>query len=372
MGNWANLPSKLLDVILSNVFAKDRFSLVCRSWNTVATTSPSHYLVPSMMYYYRRTHTWKFHLHNTSFFTTFPELKHSEIHCSKHGWLLMARNDNTLFFFDPFNNRSINLACKIGFGYNKLFFFHPPTSPDCIVVGIKTPVWKQANPVRTQAVELCVLKHGKDEWEHFEFPTKNEYMVSNAPPVLHRGQIYFLDTKGDVARFDIIKRRFVISDKYLRLQRYGKVKEQYLFKVKGDEALFGVFVFHDERTVKVCRLSEGPSKNMNVLMNKKMKWELVEEGIGDNVLYLSHASCFVCTADNKTMANRIYFPMLYGDSPVFYSLSDCKYHSLDGEYSSTNTYGLKRLDFAAWLTPSLITTSTSELTMSGSTWKLIK
>ncbi|GFP92701.1 hypothetical protein PHJA_001414300 [Phtheirospermum japonicum] len=57
------------------------------------------------------------------------------------------------------------------------------------------------------------------------------------------------------------------------------------------------------------------------------------------------------------MTNRIYFPKLHGDSAVFYSLSDGKYHSLNGDYSDNNAYGLKRLDFAAWVKPAPITTS---------------
>ncbi|GFP92676.1 F-box/kelch-repeat protein at1g57790 [Phtheirospermum japonicum] len=353
MGNWADLPPELINLILSKVFAKDRFSLVCRSWNAAATTNC--YSVPCLMYYYRRTRTWKFHRHNSSFFISFPQLKDAEIHCSKYGWLLMARYDNTLFFFNPSNNQTVKLPCRIGFAYTKVFFFHPPTSPDCTVVGIKTPIWKQA-------VVICMLKRGESQWESIEYPTKTQFLLSHAPPVLHRGQIYFLDVIGNVARFNVINRRLVISEKCLRQQQRqprelhdNKIKEHYLFKVKGEEALFGVFVFHDERNVKVFMLSEKP-REVKVLMPKKMKWELVED-IGDKVLYLSHASSFGCTARTKIMANRIYFPKLHGDSVVFYSLSDGKYHSLNGDYSDNNAYGLKRLDFAAWVTPAPITTS---------------
>ncbi|KAL3640844.1 hypothetical protein CASFOL_015812 [Castilleja foliolosa] len=120
------------------------------------------------------------------------------------------------------------------------------------------------------------------------------------------------------------------------------------------ETLFGVFVFRDERNVKVYRLSERSKENVS--MPKKMKWELVDD-IGDNVLYLSHVSCFVCPVDTKIKANRIYFPLLHGDSAVFYSLNDRKYHSLNGDYSSNHAYGLKRSNFAVWVTPSLITTT---------------
>ncbi|GFP88470.1 F-box protein at4g00893 [Phtheirospermum japonicum] len=262
MGNWDDLPADLVNVILSKVFAKGRFSLVCRSWNAAATTNPPHdhyYSVPCLMYYYRRTHKWRFHRHNSSFFTSFPQLKDAEICCSKYGWLLMSRNvDDTLFFFDPSYNRALDLPSELGFRYATVFFFHPPTSPDCTVVGINTPLWKQV-------VEIVVLKRGEDKWESFEYPTKTRFLSSHGAPVLHRGLIYFLDVKGNVARFNIINRRLVISDKCLRRKLHdNKIKEHYLVKVKGEEALFGVFVFHDERNVKVFRLSEGPKKTGEV------------------------------------------------------------------------------------------------------------
>ncbi|KAL3640823.1 hypothetical protein CASFOL_015791 [Castilleja foliolosa] len=350
MGNWADLPPDLLNMILSKVFAKDRFSLVCRSWYLAAT--PYRYSVPCMMYYYRRNHSWKFHLHDSFFFTSFPQLNNSQIHCSKYGWLLMARNDNTLFFFDPSNNRALDLPCPNSFEYDKVFFFHPPTSPDCIVVTISET---------SRGIEIYLLKRGEYEWEHFKFKSRNPYFVSLALPVLHRGQIILLDMRGNLAIFNIINRRFVVNYECLGYE-YGRiynliVNEHSLFTLKGKDALFSVFVFHEERDVKVFGLSK---------VSKKIKWKLVED-IGDNVLYVSHTSCFVCTAETKATANRIYFPLFHGDSPVFYSLSDKKYHSLNGDYSSNDAYGLKRLEFAAWVTPSLITT-TSELNTTEFRW----
>ncbi|GFP92700.1 hypothetical protein PHJA_001414200 [Phtheirospermum japonicum] len=110
----------------------------------------------------------------------------------------MSRNvDNTLFFFNPSNNLALNLPGQ-QVGYTTLFFFYPPTSPDCTVVGINTSLWDQV-------VEIGMLKRGEDKWERFRYPTKTKFLLSHAPPVLHHGQIYFLDVIGNVARFN---RRF--------------------------------------------------------------------------------------------------------------------------------------------------------------------
>ncbi|KAK6114973.1 hypothetical protein DH2020_007242 [Rehmannia glutinosa] len=350
MSNWADLPGDLLNVILSKIFAKDRhtFSLVCRSWNAVATTSP-YRCSPCLMYYLRSKHMWNFYQYNSFFCMSFPELKNAEIRCSKYGWLLMSGYDNSLFFFDPFNNVKIELPCKLHFGYTTVCFFHPPTSLYCIIVGIAIENFDKV-------MKICMLKHGEDEWEINKCRLKNEFLVSRGAPVLHRGLLYFLDVKGNIVTFnlskcDVCKPRFVLKFRCLKRRRLGnKIKEHFLFKIKGEEALFVVFLLHEERKVNMYRLLEP-----------EMKWERVED-IGDKVLYLSHASSFGVTAYLKSMGNRIYFPRFHGDSAVFYSLSSGKYHSLDDDYSENNSYGLKRLDLAAWITIAPTPEFSTELT----------
>ncbi|GFQ02378.1 F-box protein at4g00893 [Phtheirospermum japonicum] len=330
MRNWAALSADVLSLILSNLFGEDahRFGLVCRSWKAVATTSPYRYS-PCLMSYTRRNHLWRFSQHNTFFHMAISQLENAEIRCSKFGWLLMSRFNNTLFFFDPFNNRKIELPCKLSFGYTAICFSHPPTSPDCVLVGIAT--LNDGDGI----VKICVLTHGKDKWEVREYH----------PKIFHRGLVYIVDVNGNVATFDIdrhgCKSALAVNTKCLKRRWFSKdIKEHFLFKIKGEEeALFGVFLINEERKVKVYRLFEP-----------KMKWKLVED-IGENVLHLSHYSSFADTAYLKCMANRIYFPRFHGDSAVFYSLSSGKYHSLDGHFWDNNSYGIKRLDFATWIMP---------------------
>ncbi|KAK6118762.1 hypothetical protein DH2020_047488 [Rehmannia glutinosa] len=230
-------------------------------------------------------------------------------------------------------------------------FFHPPTSLNCTIFGIQTPRrWHNV-------VNICILKRGADKWESNEYRIKTKFRVSYGAPVLHREQVYFLDVKGNVATFDISKSRLIVNSRCLRRRRRlgDKIKEHYLFKIKGEEqTLFAVFVLHDERKVNMFRLLEP-----------EMKWELVED-IGDKVLYLSLWLSFGDTAHLKSMANRIYFPKFHGDTAIFYSLCTRKYHSLDNNYSDDNSYGLKRLDFAAWIMPAPIPQLPTELL----TWSL--
>ncbi|GER37670.1 F-box family protein [Striga asiatica] len=336
MANWADLLPELLDLILANLFARDRhsFSLVCRPWNRVAATSPHRYS-PCLIDYHPGTRTWRFHHpHGGSFFhETFPELpKDAEIRCSRHGWLLVSRRDSTLFFFDPSNRRSVELPFRTPPNFTSVSFFHPPTSEECTVLGIGTISYENV-------VEIHVLRRGKKGWSRVEQKTASSFLLSRGAPILHRGLVFFLDMKGNVARFDMSKRRLDVSYKCFRWGRVrkGYIREHYLFKVKGLDELFGAFAFGDER-----------------------------KDFRDKVLYLSAFSSFGATACTEATANTIRLPKFYGGNAFFYSLRDGMFHSDDGRYSCEDALCLTRLDFATWVMPApiiptndLITTTTS-------------
>lgn len=81
-----------------------------------------------------------------------------------------------------------------------------------------------------------------------------------------------------------------------------------------------------------------------------ISWEPVHD-LGEKVFYVSNTSSSGYTTSDKNMANKIFFPKLHGDELVYYSLDTGKYHSIDDTYSSRDSYGLRRLDFATWTTP---------------------
>ncbi|KAL3649481.1 hypothetical protein CASFOL_005884 [Castilleja foliolosa] len=342
MMDWANLSGDLLSLINSKLVGEDahRFSLVCRSWRAVATASPYSYS-PCLMHYTRRNRLWNFSQFNSCIHMSFSCLENANIRCSNFGWLLMSRLDNSLFFFDPFNNRNIELPCKLSYGYTAFCFSHPPTSPDCVVVGFST-----IDDGDDDIVKICVLKHGKGVWEKKKYHTEIEFYMSRGAPIFHRGLVYLLDLKGNVATFDIEKHgceksALTVNSKCLKDYPYNKeIKEHFLFKIRGEEeALFSVMLVNEERIVEIYRLSEPD-----------MEWKL-EKDIGNMVLHLSHYSSFGDTAHLKCMANRIYFPRFHAGSAVYYSFATGMYHSHDGHFSSAKCYGVKRLDYATWITP---------------------
>ncbi|KAL3641155.1 hypothetical protein CASFOL_016123 [Castilleja foliolosa] len=350
MMDWADLSGDLLSFIHSKLVgeAAHNFGLVCRSWRAVATASPYRYS-PCLMHYTKRNRLWNFSQFDSCIHMHLSYLENADIRCSNFGWLLMSRVNHTLFFFDPFNNQKIELLCKPSHGYTTFCFSHPPTSPDCVIVGFVT-IYEGDKAI----VKICVLTHGSDTWEERRYKhPKIKFRVSRGAPVFHRGLIYLSSVKGDVATFDIkkhgCKTAWVVNNKCLKDYRYNKeIKEHFLFKIRGEEeALFCVMLVNEERNVKLYRFSEP-----------RMKWKL-EKDIGDKVLHLSYYSSSGDTAHLKCMANRIYFPRFHVDSAVYYSFATGMYHSHNGHFSSTNSYDIKRLDFATWIMPASTTESSS-------------
>ncbi|KAG8372823.1 hypothetical protein BUALT_Bualt12G0107100 [Buddleja alternifolia] len=139
--DWVDLREELLEVILSNLCAKDRltFGLVCRSWNYVATSSVYGHS-PCLMFYHRGKRLWKFVRYKDFSYMDFPQLYNAEIRCAKYRWLLMSRDDWSLFFFDPFKEQRIRELPKVKYPYTTICFFNEPTSSNCIIVGISNMV----------------------------------------------------------------------------------------------------------------------------------------------------------------------------------------------------------------------------------------
>ncbi|EYU38438.1 hypothetical protein MIMGU_mgv1a020821mg [Erythranthe guttata] len=242
----------------------------------------------------------------------------------------MSSDAQTLFLFDPFNNQTIELPpipshCT----YNTICYFHPPTSPDCLIIGI-------------------ILNYGEDRWKSKLYKAKIIILRYPffCPPVLHDGRIYFLGVEGNVAWFDMsdgiwsfdtITRCF--KNPWLR----RNIKEHFLIKPKNEETIFGVFIVHGER--------------------KKLVNDL-----RDMVFYVSKTSYFGYKTDDKNNANKIFFPKLHGDKIVFYSMNTQKYHSFEGDYSSNDSFDFRRLDLATWIIPTLCPQLSRGLTSRELTW----
>ncbi|EYU17584.1 hypothetical protein MIMGU_mgv1a023107mg [Erythranthe guttata] len=298
--DWNSIPEELLELILSNVFARERynFSLVGRSWNAVVATSQFR-ISPCLMFNLKRKHN------NAFFYMDFPKLENAVIRFSNHGWLLMiSRDGKALFLYNPSDNHMIKLPTPTD-AYTTICFFHLPTSSKCFVFGIATEMVFPFDKLR-----VGILKHGEGKWATSLTGNKyHAFMSSLGPPIYEYGLLFFLDVNGNVAVFNVdefdTSKDWAVFIRCLKQRRLRRnITEHYLIKPKCEKNIFAVFAMHyDIRKVRVFRLSND------------FAWELVEN-IRDMVFY--------------------------------------KYHSFEGDYSSENAHGSRRLDFAAWTIPASI------------------
>ncbi|KAL8059274.1 hypothetical protein ABFX02_03G074900 [Erythranthe guttata] len=255
---------------------------------------------------------------------------------------MMSRDGKALFFYNPSDNHMIKLPTPT-VAYTTICFFHPPTSSKCFVFGIATEMVFPFDKLR-----VGILKRGEGKWATSLTGNKyHAFMLSLGPPVYEYGLLFFLDVNGNVAVFNVDEfdtskdwAVFIRCHKQRRLRR--NIIEHYLIKPKGQKDIFAVFAMHyDIRKVRVFRLL------------KDFLWELVEN-IGDMVFYVSNTSSFGHKTNVKSLMNKIFFSKFNGDNVVYYSLDSQKYHSFEGDYSSDNAHGSRRLDFAAWTIPTSI------------------
>ncbi|EYU38857.1 hypothetical protein MIMGU_mgv1a020633mg [Erythranthe guttata] len=231
--DWNDIPEELLQLKLSNLFVKDRYTVGASPFRNS----------PCLLFNNRESNpAWKFFQHNTFFFNVdSPKLEDAVIRFSNHGWLLMTSRDNgTLLFYHPFNNHIIQLPTP-NYAFKTICFFHPPTSPECFVefLNMEKLNWKKS------------INHNK----------YHAFMLSAAPPIFSNGLLLFLDVKGNVGVFNINRHctplDWGVFMKCLKQRRRRRnIKEHYLIKPEGEREIFVVFAMHDDsKKVSVFRLS---------------------------------------------------------------------------------------------------------------------
>ncbi|KAG8366538.1 hypothetical protein BUALT_Bualt17G0090300 [Buddleja alternifolia] len=349
---WSDLPQELLSVILSQIFLPDRcnFKLVCKSWNLTSPIPQSlpppvespYFNSPCLMFSNWSNNSWKlFHsLYNQFYNLDFQELKDAKIHFSKYGWLLMSRDELTLFFFNPFTNEKVELP-SITCSFSSVCFTTPPTSPDCTVAGIFS-----SSTIRD--IDFGLLKVGDKKWKSQGFENTDGYFwISTCPPLYYNGVYYCLDSHSrNIYVFDPTEEdnwRWVPYRKTSRDEEEEKDKdelhEHYMVEVEGD--IWGVFVTKKERRVSVKKLDSS-----------HMRW-IELETLGNKCLYVSPNGSFAETCTVNGIANKIYFNKFHGKSGVLFSLKSGMYYSVEGDFASEGAYGLVEVDYGAWIKPTL-------------------
>jgi hypothetical protein len=255
-----------------------------------------------------------------------------EIIChSKDGWLLLAFRHSS-FFFNPFTKQVLPLA----HGSNATVFTHcvgfshPPTSSECATIecmGI---------------LSFLTFLGGERIPFIYEGDDFNKFPLYNRSPVFFNGSFYYLSVEG---KLGVIQVRQHVGNgngliwKVLEEPQAPLTNYFNSFLVECDGNLLSVFEVEGQfqNWVHVYKLEEPT-----------MTWIKVES-LENHMLFVSSNASFSTVATIPRMENKIYFPRLYGQSIVFYSLETNNYHTFENEV--LNFHHVREQLNSSWIQP---------------------
>ncbi|CAA7028021.1 unnamed protein product [Microthlaspi erraticum] len=145
--SFADLPSSLLEVIMSRIVLEDniRASAACKSWHEAATYVRVVENHPWLLSFPKRGGSdlleLRDPLQSKSFTMKVPWSPYDDTVCyTRDGWLLVrsrsysSSDPDKIFFFNPFSQERISLPKLHFIRCHELAFSCPPTSDDCVLL----------------------------------------------------------------------------------------------------------------------------------------------------------------------------------------------------------------------------------------------
>ncbi|KAL5724220.1 hypothetical protein ACHQM5_007506 [Ranunculus cassubicifolius] len=332
-----DLPEEILRLIATCLLpiAYDcmRFRLVCRTFRRSAPPLRLSTQYPLLMFGNRRHVRCSISdpIKNITYCFDLPKLLGAKIRFSKDGWLLMSKDDTSLFFFNPYTQVTVELPDLISpkIVFEVLCFSSPPTSPDCTIFGICQSTFHY--------VMILCLRLGEDAWTPVHADHDDFFYPSSNCPVFHEGSFYCLGIKGELGVFDA----WDLSWKVIPMPMPRPCSSIYqIYLVEWDGELTSVFVGRSGKYVDAYLLDRS-----------KMKW-LTLSNLKDQTLFLSPSSSISVKMISEGIRSRIYFPISYDNSLLFYSLETRKWHSAFGSHCREDTYNTRERLHCTWFQPS--------------------
>jgi hypothetical protein len=251
-----------------------------------------------------------------------------EIICySKDGWLLLALKHSS-FFFNPFTKEVLLLAHEPNATVftHCVGFSHPPTSSECATVEC------------IGTISFLTFREG-ERIPHFQ---GDEFPLYNKSPVFFNGSFYYLSIEGKLGVMQVSQHAVhggVLTWKELDEPQAPLANYFNSFLVECDGNLLSVFEVEGQfqNCVHVFKLNE-----------LTMTWIKVEN-LENHMLFLSNSASFSSVATIPGMENKIYFPRLYGQNIVFYSLETNNYHTFENEV--LNFHHVREQLNSSWIQP---------------------
>ncbi|GJT20959.1 PAZ domain-containing protein [Tanacetum coccineum] len=259
-----------------------------------------------------------------------------EIKGSKYGWLLILKSSGSLLFYNPFTSDIRKLPLLRG---SEIFSFSaPPTSPDCMVVGIAYEHYYYYVHIH--------FVGGEPSWRRipFDIDYGNYYFLSLT---LYGRDLYALGDDIGLYMFEEVGGDCSWEPNVAKTPTSCCTSFPRSYLLSCDQHLLHVIVGKFGESVEVFKLK------------KSKEWVKIDS-LGKHMIFICGTSSFCVDAKKPHMENKIYFPRLPADNEnmndiLFYSLETCWYHTFNNknfQESFWDFFGTKHpLAPHAWIEP---------------------
>ncbi|KAI3939926.1 hypothetical protein MKW98_029702 [Papaver atlanticum] len=275
------------------------------------------------------------------------------IRYSKDGWLLMSIGKKTVFCYNPFTKPMIRLPdLPDDYVLGGMSFSSTPTSRNCVVIAITNWCpWSDVSGEAKISFLLCDLHRSLSDWtphsstykydtrthDHYMQAKRRDFMPCINNPVFYNGAFYCLDYNGLLGVF------------YMKGDFCWEILSKSLGQFNGIYPSF--LVECDEKLLLVNLGQSGKSTEVYSLDESEMAWVKLKS-LGKHAIFISYTSSFSAIAPRSFMENKIYFPRLYGEKVLYYSLDTCRYHCVgSNQYSSQDFHNTKEISNCTWIEP---------------------
>lgn len=314
---WVDLPVELLELIFSRLIVADniRASVVCKRWNSVASSVRPVNQSPWLMYFPKKDNRYDFYdpVQRKTYSLEFPVLDRCRVVYTKDGWLLVCRkwwpDGRPYFFFNPFTSELIKLPRFNG--ANIAAFSCAPTSTECVIFTVTN--------VSSTIVAISTCCPGANKWTTVHLPNHSHFSCCiRTKTVFSNGLFYCLSYEGFLGVFDPVECTWTVLEvpppRSLKsfIARQGR-KGKFMTEHGGN-----IFVIH-----MLC--PEGPI--ISKLDQTLMEWKEVRTLDGVTV-FASSLSSPSRTYITEIMRNSVYFSKvrIYGKRCISFSLDEHRYY----------------------------------------------
>ncbi|PWA57847.1 hypothetical protein CTI12_AA405420 [Artemisia annua] len=242
------------------------------------------------------------------------------IHYSKYGWLLIEKYETTnernpFVFFNPCTGDIRELPGPVPFA-RSFCFSAPPTSPNCMVVGL-------GNYCSSWCIHIhCVSR--EPLWRILAVDSGD----ADCDPTLRYPAFYGKDVYALLA-----DGRLVVFEKIedTNASCSGLVLAKSPRSCRGPSTRY-FLVKRDQHLLLVIMGAFGESLEVFKFNDLTKEWEEINS-LGRHMIIISDKTCLCIEAKMQEMENKIFVSRLHSDSEkiVFYSLETGRYHTSNGK-----------------------------------------